>query len=314
MTSKEMHNGFFAPFPYFGGKREIAPTVWQYLGNQEHYIEPFFGSGAVLLSRPHRPVTETVNDANGFICNVWRSIKLRPKETARWADWPVNHVDLAARRFKMIDAEKDLLRKLIADPVYCDPILAGYWIWATSSWIGGGLTKKQKDPKGIGCRRPHLSTKGMGVHTKKVRDNIGIERYFFLLSNRLRKVRVTCGDFMGVLGGNWQDGNWETVGIFFDPPYGKTRAKNCYHVDSMSVWRRVEKYCLMAGARKGWRIVVAGYDGEYPRLLKAGWTAIKWSASAGLSTISTKGNVNENRHRERLFVSPAAYYLGHSGK
>lgn len=41
-----------APFPYFGGKARIADRVWQALGKVDHYLEPFFGSGAVLLRRP----------------------------------------------------------------------------------------------------------------------------------------------------------------------------------------------------------------------------------------------------------------------
>ena len=41
-----------APFPYFGGKATVADVVWKALGQPKHYIEPFFGSGAVLLNRP----------------------------------------------------------------------------------------------------------------------------------------------------------------------------------------------------------------------------------------------------------------------
>ena len=62
-----------APFPYFGGKSTIAHKIWQYLGQPKHYIEPFFGSGAVLLLRPdYNPTVhiETVNDKDGFIANV----------------------------------------------------------------------------------------------------------------------------------------------------------------------------------------------------------------------------------------------------
>ncbi len=36
------------PFPWFGGKADAAPAVWQALGDVPHYVEPFFGGGAVL--------------------------------------------------------------------------------------------------------------------------------------------------------------------------------------------------------------------------------------------------------------------------
>lgn len=59
-----------APFVYFGGKSRVASVVWSALGRDvRHYIEPFFGSGAVLLNRP-QPFkgAETVNDKDGFVC------------------------------------------------------------------------------------------------------------------------------------------------------------------------------------------------------------------------------------------------------
>lgn len=71
-----------APFPYFGGKAMVADEVWQRLGDVPNYVEPFFGSGAVLLSRPHAPGIETINDKDGFVSNFWRSVKLAPEQVA----------------------------------------------------------------------------------------------------------------------------------------------------------------------------------------------------------------------------------------
>ena len=92
------------PVTYFGGKSKVAARVWQALGQPKHYIEPFFGSGAVLLARPdYEPsMIETVNDKDGYICNVWRALRDDPDEVAKWCDWPVNHADLMARRKALI--------------------------------------------------------------------------------------------------------------------------------------------------------------------------------------------------------------------
>jgi DNA adenine methylase len=38
-----------APFPWFGGKSRAAHLVWAAFGDVPNYVEPFFGSGAVLL-------------------------------------------------------------------------------------------------------------------------------------------------------------------------------------------------------------------------------------------------------------------------
>jgi len=62
-----------APFPWFGGKSAIARAVWRRFGVVKNYVEPFFGSGAMLLNRPDwRPgvrLVETVNDADGLLAN-----------------------------------------------------------------------------------------------------------------------------------------------------------------------------------------------------------------------------------------------------
>lgn len=60
--------GLSAPFPWFGGKARVASIVWDRFGDVPNYVEPFFGSGAVLLGRPHEPGIETVNDKDGFLC------------------------------------------------------------------------------------------------------------------------------------------------------------------------------------------------------------------------------------------------------
>ena len=92
----ECKHNLEAPFPYFGGKKTVASTVWAALGDVKHYMEPFCGSAAVLLLRPDYDPTrhiETIVDKDGYVANVWRSIQFSPDETAEWCDWPVNHAD-----------------------------------------------------------------------------------------------------------------------------------------------------------------------------------------------------------------------------
>ena len=316
-----------APFPYFGGKSKIAHIVWQALGQPKHYIEPFFGSGAVLLGRPgNARYIESVNDKDGFVCNVWRSLQFSPDETAKWCDWPVNHADLSARKMTLIKNEERLLENLIADDKWHDPVMAGYWIWASSCWIGSGLTRIGGIPRltdgGNGvhaiCKRPHISHGGKGVHAvgqiphltnggKGVHAacNQNIYDWFNRLSARLRYVRVVCGDWTRVCGGNWQD-KIGTCGMFFDPPYGiADRDTSVYHHDSTTVAADVMSWCAERGANERYRIVLAGYE-EYQTLVdNHGWTSERWKANGGYAN-STSGasRGKENRHREMLYYSP----------
>jgi len=301
-----------APFPYFGGKAAIANEVWRCLGQPKHYLEPFFGSGAVLLARPdYQPGVhiETICDQDGFVCNVWRSLQSAPDEVARWCDWPVNHCDLSARKLCLISHEGRLLENLTADPDWFDAKLAGYWIWAASCWIGGGLTR-------IG-QIPHLSDGGMGVHKLGKRAevtetalgvqepyNTNIYDWFRQLSERLRYVRVVCGDWTRICGGNWQD-KGGIVGIFLDPPYGViNRDTDIYHHDSTTVARAVNAWCLERGGLPLYKIVLAGYE-EHNNLLEHGWVTKAWKSQGGYANISkNKTQGKENKKREVLYLSP----------
>jgi DNA adenine methylase len=131
------------PWPYYGGKSKAAPTVWTALGDVDHYVEPFAGSMAVLLNRPHqanRPYhSETVNDADGLLVNAWRSIQLHPDATADAASNPVTEADLHARHLALVRwREERQLEHLMGDPAWCDPVMGGWWIWGIACWIGSG--------------------------------------------------------------------------------------------------------------------------------------------------------------------------------
>lgn len=304
-----------APFPYFGGKSAIASKVWRALGQPKHYIEPFFGSGAVLLARPGYDAsrhTETVCDKDGHIANVWRSMQFSPDETARWCDWPVNHADLSARKKSLIENEARLLENLIADSEWHDPKQAGYWIWAASCWIGRGMASIGQRPhlgdagKGVHAigQVPHLAggySDGQGVHAAKKPGRI--YEWFQELSQRLRRVRVVCGDWSRVCGGDWQD-NIGTVGIFFDPPYGvEDRHGAVYAEDSQTVSHEVRAWALERGSKASYRIVLAGYEDEHAECLDHGWTAIRWKTKGGYANLGDSQG-KTNRHRETLFLSP----------
>ena len=79
-----------SPYPWFGGKSRIAPEIWARFGDVRNFVEPFFGSMAMLLARPSGwSGTETVNDADGLLVNFWRAVQWHPEQTAEWADQPV---------------------------------------------------------------------------------------------------------------------------------------------------------------------------------------------------------------------------------
>ncbi|MEV4474681.1 DNA adenine methylase [Nonomuraea sp. NPDC049504] len=68
-----------APFPYYGAKSRLAPWILSFVPDHITYVEPFVGSGAVLLAKPPSR-TEVINDLNGDVVNFWRVLRDRHDE------------------------------------------------------------------------------------------------------------------------------------------------------------------------------------------------------------------------------------------
>ncbi len=200
-----------APFPWFGGKARAAGEVWAALGDVDHYVEPFAGSLAVLLGRPHRANrtyhSETVNDADGLLVNAWRSIALSPEATAEAASWPVAEADLHARHLALVRwREERELEHLMGDPAWHDPTMAGWWLWGIAAWIGSGwctgrgawvlgdddhLTRRERpEPAGVTRQVPFVSGNGQGINHASLREpgDPGVARQVPFVANDGRGV------------------------------------------------------------------------------------------------------------------------------
>ncbi|QOC26059.1 DNA adenine methylase [Microbacterium hominis] len=301
-----------APFPYFGGKRHVAPMVWDLLGDVEAYVEPFAGSAAVLLGRPevkgHR--REVLNDLDGWITNLWRAIRDRPDEVMSYAGGPVMELDLHARLAWLRERNNgELADWLAGDPEHCDPKAAAWWLSATIGSIGGGTNRgpwksdgeylrKTRGAKDGICRAiPHLGQGRAGMRV--------LAADLPALSARMRNVVITCGDWKRPLSKNLR--HYTTVGVLLDPPYEDSKrtsdGQEIYQHDSADVSAEVRAWC--AKAPRDWRIVLCGYDDEHDELVDRGWRKL-----TPPKAVSSGYNVTDlNSQRDRLWVSPACLEL-----
>lgn len=67
---------------YPGAKWGMAPQIVSLMPRHRSYLEPFFGSGAVLFNKPPSAI-ETVNDIDGDIVNFFSVLREQPEELAR---------------------------------------------------------------------------------------------------------------------------------------------------------------------------------------------------------------------------------------
>ena len=301
-----------APFPYFGGKKSVAPAVWKHFGDVRNYVEPFAGSLAVLLGRP-TPFegTETVNDLDGMVANFWRALSADPEAVARHADWPVSELDLHARHTWLVGEGRARVERLRADPEYHDAKIAGWWAWGACCWIGAGwceLSRRRKLPHlgdaGRGVHRPsqqppQLGSAGTGVNRAGV-DDLG--NYFAHLAARLRRVRVCCGDWSRVCGPTPTTKQGLTA-VFLDPPYARKGRDDVYAVEGDCA-PDVRAWCHANGRNPLLRVILCGYAGEGHESLEAdGWRVVAWKAKGGYGS-QGEGTGRDNADRERMWCSP----------
>lgn len=310
-----------APFPWFGGKSRVAHLVWERFGNVPNYVEPFAGSLAVLLGRPHAAQVETVNDKDYFLANFWRAIESNPYAVAKMADWPVNETDLHARHLWLVEHGAELKENIYNDPFYYHTMIAGWWVWGICQWIGDGWCEKANWTRtrigfmvGIHNKRPHLliqkginglnkkpqlSRPGHGIHTNE--ELGGIYEWFTALQTRIRNVRVCCGDWKRICTPSATTGVGLT-GVFLDPPYSADR-DGVYNCDDTNIAKDVAQWAIENGNNPLLRIALCGYEGEHQ--MPDTWVCVPWKTQGGYAN-KAKGESRGkmNKAKERIWFSP----------
>jgi site-specific DNA-adenine methylase len=325
-----------APFPWFGGKSKVSDLVWERFGDVQNYVEPFFGSGAVLLGRPSEAGIETVNDLDCMVANFWRALQHDPEAVADAADWPVNEADQHARHLWLVSQER-FREQMKVDPDFYDAKIAGWWVWGQCIWIGSGWCAKQLPHlgdagTGVHRKRPHLGNAGRGVNRQlphlgnagrgvnRQRPHLGdagtgggeclsdrtlgtrefLCQYMNELASRLRRVRVCCGDWNRVCGPT-PTVKLGTTGVFLDPPYLDGRTDALYSSDSLTVAHEVREWAIAQGDDPRIRIALCGYEGEHQ--MPVSWKCVEWKARGGYGS-QGENQARENSAKERIWFSP----------
>jgi hypothetical protein len=297
----------------------------------------------VLLARPATHQwwrrVETVGDKDALLSNFWRAVQADPHAVARHADWPVNETDLEARHRWLVTNCPALTERLLADPTFYDPRTAGWWVWGISAWVGGGWCSGQgpwaagppagelPDAVAAGVYRKLPAVAGdhpgRGIHrlpaalatatatpagaapdvqTISNQQLVGVMQ---TLANRLRRVRVTCGDWTRLTGAavNHRTG---TTGVFLDPPYPHdVRRSDLYAVEPAQLARQVRDWALTHGTQPQLRLALCTYaSADVDQAMHAaGWTSMAWVAHGGYG-LTAHNRAHTNRALERVWFSP----------
>ena len=237
----------------------------------------------------------------------------------------VHNCDLFARHSWLVRQRVGLTDRLHDDPGYFDAKIAGWWVWGACNWIGTGWcsgkgpwvhdgvkiidARKQSDAeKGQGINRqlPHLGNAGLGINRKLPHLSAGqgrrayIFEWFGKLHQRLRDVRVTCGDWQRVCKDSVTTRHGLTA-VFLDPPYDKGAMDYSAGGMGLGISGAVREWCAANGDNKALRIVLCGHAGEHDALLANGWHLREWTARKGYALTD---EAVANSASETLWCSP----------
>lgn len=180
-----------APFPWPGGKSKGLENILPWLPYRNTYIEPFGGSGAVLLARNESPL-EVYNDRFGGVTCFYRVLAN-----------PISRDQLLDRLTFFLHSREEFIWckqtwKNVEDEI---ERAARWWYMVTVSFSAQG-------------RNFGRCISGKAQMGPKLKNNL---EHFAPVSRRLRNVQIENQDWRGI----FQDFDREDVVWYLDPPYYK---------------------------------------------------------------------------------------------
>lgn len=245
------------------GSKWRKATEIALLPKRRVYVEPFFGSGAVLMAKPRWP-SELINDIDGRVVALFRVLRDRPEDLARVValtpfsreEWD----DVRAAATQGDDGQRG------GDLEVARRFLVLEWM-AHGNRSTGGAGWRHDGPSG---------RKGMSVAQEWSSLPQRIER----AADRFRGVMIECRPALDVID-RYQG---EEVAIFADPPYPAVSVhgvrRRCYRHEMLRDEDHVPLLDALAVHRGP--VVLCSYRNDLydQRLLADGWEVVEFEVKA----------------------------------
>jgi DNA adenine methylase len=229
-----------------GGKHYLASKIIALMPPHIHYVEPFFGGGAVLLAKNPEGVSEVANDRHLLLTNFWRVLR-QPD------DFAIFLRKCQATPFSE-DAWKDANAMLCETDDFTDGFLATRR--ATFAWLFF-----------VHCRQSLAGRMGTfaPLSRNRVRRGMNEQASAWLTAveglpavhARLKRVVILNHDALDVI--RQQDGD-KTL-FYLDPPYlHETRATTGEYQHEMTIEQHIElldTLCWIKG-----KFLLSGYRSD----------------------------------------------------
>lgn len=256
---------------YVGSKWNLSKWIISQMPEHKVYLEPFFGSGAVLFNK-FRTSIETVNDIDGNIVNLFKVIREQPEELARVVELtPYSRQEYLDSFGALQDNLSDIERARV---------------FLVRCWMARG--GKTSDRTGW---RHNINSSTVNA----VSDWLGVPETIFEATERLQGVQIESMDAVKLI----EKYSRKDCLIYADPPYLlETRTKRHY-ANEMTIEQH-ESLLQSLNNHKGF-VMLSGYDNDlYNDTLKG------WSKKTKMATTDAA-----NSRKEILWLNPRISETGH---
>jgi DNA adenine methylase len=253
-------------FAYYGGKNgnlDFRLNNFPDPNSYSIYVEPFCGSGAVILNKKPSEV-EIMNDINGDITNFFRVLQKYPKELIRLLKLTPYSYNEYINCIELLDYTSDELNIERARKFYyriCSTYFGVYDMRSKGRWRRGYDDKNNLNKN----------------YRKKIRG-------LFKISKRIKNIEILNQDALTLLG------KYDSNNTFFylDPPYvfNTRTALNAYKnelKDDVHI-----KMCNIIASMKS-KVLISGYDNEIYNDILKNWNKVYNKKKKAGSTAGRNG-------------------------
>lgn len=270
---------------YIGNKTKFASEIIKYFpASYDVYVEPFFGSGAVLGAlKPHKAIAVDVHKP---LIDMWNLVKESPTTlldfyTEKWVDYVID------------DEAKKEVYKSVVDNYNKNPNPLDF-LFISRTCYGGVLRYRKSDG--------HLSTP-VGAH--KAIPPKEFEKRLSIWHPIVQNVEFVCGDFADI--SNQISG--KSI-VYCDPPYVDSQ-KILYGAQSFDINRL---YAFIEDVKKKNGFVALSIDGkknsgekkielDYEQSLFEEEVFIELGGSMLKRFQLKEGNTSKHRVQDRLLLT-----------
>ena len=236
---------------YPGSKWNIAGHLVELIPTHHSYVEPYFGSGAVLFHKPPSDI-ETINDLDGEVINLFRCIQQDAEQLARLVMTTPFSRQVYDEQFNS-DNCTDRYQRAAGFLVRC--------------WQGHGFRTN-------GCKVGWKNDVQGRERTYALWNWYRLPDWIIDIAERLRKVQIETLPALEVI----QRFDFPNVFLYIDPPYllSTRRAKQYKHEMTDADHEKLLKTILQSRAK----IMISGYESEMYNGYLQGWRKESFASCA----------------------------------